>query len=234
MSIQTDMSTTTSQVEISRASIHPAARKALAALEVLAVLAGILLYIWRWQYTHPYFWIPLLAVVLLSHLAHRDSLRDLGLSVDHLRSSAETIFPLAVLVLLPALVYGVANGTVIPALLDLKSLHYFGDYLLWCIFQQYLTQSFFHNRLMDVFENRHISSMLVGLMFGAVHIPNTVLMVITALGGFALAEVFSRHRNIWPLALVQAVAGTLVAALVPAALIHNMRVGPGYFFYEKP
>jgi membrane protease YdiL (CAAX protease family) len=104
-------------------------------------------------------------------------------------------------------------------------------YGCWCAFQQYLTQSYFHNRLMLVIRNRHLSSALVGIMFSATHIPNIILMVATLVAGFVFAEVFSRHRNIWPLALAQAVGGLLLAAVAPDALIHHMRVGPGYFFY---
>jgi len=49
--------------------------------------------------------------------------------------------------------------------------------------------------------------------------------------GFIFAEIFARHRNIWPIALAQAVGGLLLAAVSPASLMHNMRVGPGYLFY---
>ena len=84
---------------------------------------------------------------------------------------------------------------------------------------------------MLVIRNRHVSSALVGIMFSATHIPNLILMVATLVAGFVFAEVFARHRNIWPLALAQAVGGLLLAAVSPDALIHHMRVGPGYFFY---
>jgi membrane protease YdiL (CAAX protease family) len=69
-------------------------------------------------------------------------------------------------------------------------------------------------------------------MFGAAHIPNLILMIATLVAGFVFAEVFARHRNIWPLALAQAVGGFLLAAVAPDALIHHMRIGPGYFFYR--
>jgi membrane protease YdiL (CAAX protease family) len=84
---------------------------------------------------------------------------------------------------------------------------------------------------MSLLRNRHLISTMVALMFGAAHIPNPILMIATTAGGFLLAEVFARHRNIWPLALTQTVGGFLIAALSPASLIHNMRVGPGYFFF---
>jgi membrane protease YdiL (CAAX protease family) len=104
-------------------------------------------------------------------------------------------------------------------------------YGAWCAFQQYLAQSYFNNRLMEVVRNRHLSSLLVGIIFGSAHIPNLILMVATTVAGFVFAEVFARHRNIWPIALAQAVGGLLIAAVAPASLIHNMRVGPGYLFY---
>jgi len=66
----------------------------------------------------------------------------------------------------------------------------------------------------------------------AFHIPNPILMGATFAGGFVFAEIFFRHPNIWPLAFVQAVAGFLIGALSPPALIHSMRVGPGYFFFH--
>jgi membrane protease YdiL (CAAX protease family) len=68
-------------------------------------------------------------------------------------------------------------------------------------------------------------------MFGSAHIPNPILMTATTLAGFIFAEIFARHRNIWPLALVQALGGFLLAAVSPVSLMHNMRVGPGYFFF---
>jgi membrane protease YdiL (CAAX protease family) len=104
-------------------------------------------------------------------------------------------------------------------------------YGVWCAFQQYLAQSYFHNRLMEVIRNRHLSSLLVGIIFGSAHIPNPILMVATTVAGVVFAEVFARHRNIWPIALAQTVGGLLIAAVSPASLIHNMRVGPGYLFY---
>ena len=103
---------------------------------------------------------------------------------------------------------------------------------MWCAFQQYLAQSFFHNRLMEAVRSRHLSSLLVAIMFSATHLPNPILTVATFIAGFVFAEVFARHRNIWPIALAQAVGGLLLAAVSPASLIRNMRVGPSYFFFH--
>jgi hypothetical protein len=199
--------------------------------EVALIFSGILLYIWRWQHTHPPLWIALWAFILISHALHRDTLRGLGLGAEGLQASAQWILPLAILLCLPMLYYGFERHR-------LQLLHptwqlflpLFG-YGAWCCFQQYLTQSYFHNRLMLIMRNRHVSSALTGVMFGATHIPNAILMVATLIAGFAFAEVFARYRNIWPLALAQTVGGLLLAAVAPDTMIHHMRVGPGYFFY---
>ena len=201
------------------------------ALEVALILAGILTYIWHWQRTSPRVWIVLFALILATHALHRDSLRGLGLGGDALRASAEWVLPLAVLLYLPMLFYGFQHHYLVFLRPTWQSLVLLLGYGCWCAFQQYLTQSYFHNRLLLVIRNRHLSSAVVGIMFSATHIPNLILMVATLVAGFIFAEVFSRYRNIWPLALAQAVGGLLLAAVTPDALIHHMRVGPGYFFY---
>jgi hypothetical protein len=207
-------------------------KRALTALEVLLVYAGILTYIWRWQYTHPRIWVLLLIAVLASHVVRSEGPRALGLAGTELRANAQVTLPLVLLVYVPLVILGFARHTLVLTPLTKSSLASFASYGSWCVFQQYLTQSYFHRRLLTVFRNPHVSSLLIGLMFGSAHIPNPVLIVVTAIGGFILAELFARHPNIWPLALAQAVGGFLVAALTPASLIHNMRVGPGYFFYR--
>lgn len=206
-------------------------RRVATAIEVLALYAGVLLFIWRWQTTHPRAWIPLLAVVLLSHFVHRDKPRELGLTLSELRSSAAVVLPLMVLFFAPMLAYGFLRHALSFAPVSRRALEYFAGYGSWCVIQQYLTQSYFHNRLMSIIRSRHLSSAVVAVMFGSAHIPNPILMPVTTLAGFIFSEIFARHRNIWPLALAQTVGGLLVAAISPASLIHNMRVGPGYFFY---
>jgi hypothetical protein len=223
------MSTAVSQSAV--VSSHMAWKRLFTALEVLFVYAGILLYIWRWRFTYPRAWMALLAFVLASHAAHHDSLQQLGLTLRDLGTSAQTILPLAVTLFVPAVLCGFASEKLLPMIPGSRALVSSAGYGLWSLFQQYLTQSYFHNRLLSLIRNRHVSSLLVALMFGGAHIPNPILTIATTFGGFVLAEVFARSRNIYPLALAHTVGGFLIAVLSPAALIHNMRVGPGYFFF---
>jgi Type II CAAX prenyl endopeptidase Rce1-like len=200
--------------------------------EILAVYAGTLLYIWRWQYTHVFVWIVLLAAVILSHIIHRDKLNEMGLTGHEFRPCARLVFPLFIAVAIPAVIYGLWRRDWVLMLPYGHAWLSFGTYAVWCSFQQYLAQSYFHRRLRSIIKTPHLSSLAVAIMFGGAHIPNPILMVATFAGGFILAEVFARHPNIWPLALVQAVAGLLIGGLSPASLIHHMRVGPGYYFYH--
>jgi hypothetical protein len=202
------------------------------AVEVMVFFACVLLDIWRWQRTRPHLWILLVAAMLLTHTFHRDNWRSLGLSRFQLGPNAAAILPIMLAFFAPLIVYGFSNGRLALLLPDRASLRYFLGYGAWCVCQQYLTQSYFHNRLMKVIRSRHLTSALVALMFGAAHLPNPVLTAATAVAGFVFSEVFARHRNIWPLALAQTVGGVLIAAVTPASLIHNMRVGPGYWRWD--
>lgn len=203
------------------------------ALEVLLLYSGILLYIWRWQATYPRLWMALLAFVLLSHAAHRDTLRRLGLSPHGLRANAEFVLPIMAACYILMAGYGFARHSLVLLAPVKHALPMFASYFVWAAIQQYLAQSYFHNRLMSVIESRHLSSALVAVMFSGAHIPNLILMVATCLAEFIFSEAFARHRNIWPLALAHAAGGFLIAAISPPALIHNMRVGPGYYFFHQ-
>jgi hypothetical protein len=202
------------------------------AMEIALVFTGILIYIWRWQHTSPRVWMALWAVILVSHVLHHDTVSGLGLGQTGFRDSAKWVLPLGVLLYAPMLFYGFAHHRLAWLQPTVRLFAPLLGYGSWCAFQQYLTQSYFNNRLMLVIRNRHLSSALVAIMFSATHIPNLILMVATLVAGFVFAEIFASYRNIWPLALVQAVGGLLLAAVSPDALIHHMRVGPGYFFYR--
>jgi len=226
-----NMSTTVTLGSVAAAPITGDVKRFLTGLEVTAFFASILLYIWHWQRTAPHVWILLLTLMVATHFLHHDTLRNLGLGRRELRSNAQVALPLMLALFVPLVVYGFVVGRLKLLVPDLRGFEYLAGYGFWCACQQYLTQSYFHNRLMSVIRNPHLCALMVGVMFGAAHIPNPVLMAVTTVAGFIFSEVFARHRNIWPLAFAQAVGGILVAAITPPWLIHNMRVGPGYLYW---
>jgi hypothetical protein len=231
MNVGIFVSTVTSAGEIEAGSGSHARLAICSALEAMLVYAAVITYIWRWQRTYPHSWMAIWGFILVSHFLHRDSLRSLGLSFAGIRANAQLVLPIALAFYIPLLLFGVARHTLTIVELNGHALSPLLGYGAWCAFQQYLAQSYFHNRLMEAVRSRHLSSALVGIIFGSAHIPNPILMVATTVAGFVFAEIFARHRNIWPLALAQAVGGLLLAAVSPASLMHNMRVGPGYLFY---
>jgi hypothetical protein len=225
------VSTVTSIGEIESTGISHSWLPVYSALEVVLVYAGIVTYIWRWQHTFPHLWMALWGTILVSQLLHRETFRSLGLSLAGMRANAQMVLPIALTVYVPLLAFGFARHALTFVPVNWHAVASLLGYGGWCAFQQYLAQSYFHNRLMEAVRSRHLSSLLVGIIFGSAHIPNPILMVATTVAGFVFAEAFARHRNIWPLALAQAVGGLLLAAVSPASLMHNMRVGPGYLFY---
>lgn len=226
------MSTATPEVEVRPSQGTRNVNPLITTGEILAVYAAILLYIWRWQDSYPYVVIALFGVVIFTHWFYGDTPKDMGLTAHDLRPCARISAVLFAIVIALAGGYALWNhDSARRLLLPHVWLSFFG-YLVWCSFQQYLTQSYFHRRLMRVVRTPHLNSLIIGLMFAGAHIPNPILMVATFVGGIVFAEVFVRYRNIWPLAFVQATAGFLIGGLSPEWIIHSMRVGPGYFFYH--
>ncbi len=76
---------------------------------------------------------------------------------------------------------------------------------------------------------RWLSSLLAGAIFAALHWPNPVLVPVTFISGTAMAWLFARQRNIIPLAVGQAILGSLVWWAFPLAWHHSLRVGPVYY-----
>jgi hypothetical protein len=201
--------------------------RGLAAAEVLIVFAGVVLYIWRLQFTFPDFAIVLLAFILLTFLIHRDRLKDLGLGsrgfLAGLKMIALPTLAIAAVLVVAVIVHGATAAFAIEKLTSV------GRYFAWCLLQEFVLQSFFANRLLAVFGEPRRAALMNGFVFAAVHIPNPVLVPVTFLGGYVLTRVFFATRNILPLAMAQAIVGSLLAVALPAGWHHGLRVGPGYY-----
>lgn len=202
--------------------------KLLVLAELAVVYLALLLYIWRFQFRHPYSAAYILGFVLLTMVIHRDSLAALGVT-HHLFWPAlrATIVP-TLLLLGAQIVAGALLGTLHLPALNSAALLRLGRYFAWCVFQQFGMQSFFNNRLRSLVGNRRLSSLLLAMIFGSFHWPNPVLLPLTFLGGYFMADIFARHRNIIPLGAAQALLGSIVPACFSRALHHNLRVGPAY------
>src|SRR5205809_2858901 len=82
----------------------------LAAIEVVVVLCGVLLYIWRLQFTFPDFAIFLLAFIVLTFLLHRDSIENLGMGSHAFTPGLKALAGPTAIIASGLILIGVARG----------------------------------------------------------------------------------------------------------------------------
>ena len=192
-------------------------------------------YIWKLQAAAPWTGWVMAAWMVVSYLVRNDTPKTIGWRVDNLGPASV----LAVKFFAPSFaltfIVGIFLGMLHRAPTHVLEPRRFASYLAFCVLQQVGTNSFVMNRLLRAFAGKvGPAALTTGLAFGALHWPNPVLMPITFVGGVAMAWMFARERNILPLALGQAVLGSLIWLAFPLAWHHSMRVGPGYWSYKLP
>ena len=197
-------------------------------VEALAFSGFVGWYIWKLQVQAPWTWFVMLVWLLVSFLARRDTPETMGWRADNLwpatKRAAWFFAVSALLTCCAGMFLGMLHR--LPAhLIEPKR---FAGYLAFCLLQQVGLNSLVMNRLMRAFERPAPAAVIAGVIFGALHWPNPVLVPLTFIGGLAMAWLFATQRNILPLALGQAILGALVWWAFPMAWHHSMRVGPGY------
>ncbi|HUL14720.1 MAG TPA: CPBP family glutamic-type intramembrane protease [Terriglobales bacterium] len=200
-------------------------------LEAAAFTAVVALYIWRWQLHRPNTWIIFPVWLILSWVLHRDTPKTLGWRADNLRPATRQAAKLFALFIVGLLLVGIFLGglhrLIFPALEPRRFLTYFA----FCVLQEVGLQSLVMNRMLGVFRNEWIASATSAALFATLHWPNPVLVPLTFIGGAAFCRLFARERNIIPLAIGQAILGSLVWWAFPIAWHHGMRVGPGFYSF---
>jgi hypothetical protein len=107
-------------------------------------------------------------------------------------------------------------------------------YAVWSFVQQLLLQDFFLRRLLRLLPSTGVAALATAGIFSFAHLPSPILMVVTFTLGLVSCLLFLRYRNLYPLAMGHAILGITLAITLPNAVIHNMRVGRGYFSYRAP
>jgi hypothetical protein len=189
------------------------------------VVVGVIWMPDHWQHIFS----PIALVLTLSVvLARRWSCDELGLGA---RGFVPSLWILPAAVALSALSVFVAArlGTLHP-LYKADFIHISG-YVLWTIYQQFLLQDYFVDRLGRLFITESLTVILAGVLFAAAHLPNLVLTAATLVWGIVSCALFRRYRNLWALGLAQGLLGLCFAVCVPDALHHHLRVGLGYLRY---
>jgi membrane protease YdiL (CAAX protease family) len=186
------------------------------------VVVGVIWMPDHWQHIFS----PIALVLTLSVvLARRWSCDELGLGA---RGFVPSLWILPAAVALSALSVFVAArlGTLHP--LYKADLIHISGYVLWTIYQQFLLQDYFVDRLGRLFITESLTVILAGVLFAAAHLPNLVLSAATLVWGIVSCALFRRYRNLW----AQGLLGLCFAVCVPDALHHHLRVGLGYLRYQ--
>ncbi len=194
--------------------------------------AFILWFIGRLQFAARWTWMIFVIWITVSFLIHGDTPKTLGWRGDNLWPATRQALKYFSAMLAGLLVIGLALGASPHLPPNLISWHRLWTYFAFCLLQQIALNSLVHNRMLSLVRGERAAASLTGMIFAACHWPNPVLVPLTFLAGAAMAYMFGRVRNIIPLAIGQALLGSLVFWAFPLAWHHHLRVGPSY--YNRP
>ncbi len=206
--------------------------RALALAEALALCGYVAWFIWQLQPAHPLSWIVFPIWLIASMALHRDTLKTLGWRVDNLWPATRQGLLIYAALVLATFAIGLWSGAFHRPPPHVAEPWRFFTYAGFCLVQQIALNSYLTNRLLYALEKPGLAALLAGIVFGALHWPNPVLVPLTFIGGAAMSWLFSRERNIFPLTVGQAILGTLTWWVFPVAWHHGMRVGPGYYSFH--
>jgi membrane protease YdiL (CAAX protease family) len=174
---------------------------------------------------------PVALVLTLSVVLARGKSRDeLGFGMRGLAASL-WILPAAIAIALLSVLTATKIGT-LHTLYHADAGHVTG-YVLWTIYQQFLLQDYFLDRLLRLVTNEAAAVALAGILFSLAHLPSPLLAAATLVWGIVSCALFRRYRNLWMLGLAQGLLGLCFAVCVPDALHHHLRVGLGYLRYRS-
>jgi hypothetical protein len=170
-----------------------------------------------------------LIVTLLIVLARRQSRDELGLGSRGLIASL-WILPAALALAAVSMFVAAKIGTLHP--FYKADFAHVSGYVLWTLYQQFLLQDYFMDRLLRLISSEAVAVAIAGTLFAAAHLPNLPLTAATLVWGIVSCSLFIRQRNLWALGLAQGLLGLCFAICVPDALHHHLRVGLGYLRYR--
>ena len=206
--------------------------RGVALVEVAAMTAILLSYIWGWQRTFPgsSYLIVLLyfGLAVLSHIWRRESARQLGLRVDNLPRALRNVAAIIVPAIAATLAIGFAAGT-----LHFSSWSHIAAgapwMFVWGTSQQYGLLCFFYRRFLEILPGSWAATAAASVAFAAFHVPNGFLISVTLAAGVAACMLYRREPNVLVLGAAHALLSFVLFCSLPLSVTHGLRVGPGYY-----
>jgi len=109
--------------------------------------------------------------------------------------------------------------------------HHVRNYLWlfwWGLLQEYALQAIVNRQAQILWGKGLRSIFIVAVIFAALHLPNTVLMLATLAGGLIWAYVYQHAPNLFALALSHSAMTVALIWALPPSLLHSLRVGASY------
>ncbi|MBC7930463.1 MAG: CPBP family intramembrane metalloprotease [Rubrivivax sp.] len=212
--------------------------RALAAWEILAVVASVLIAEWvvfaLAGESALALLFPISTILIFMQLSHRvrcESARDLGWRLDNFWQAVRLLALPMLGVIVFLVVVGMFNSRLDftrweggQSLFGIPALS-----LLWGPLQQYALQGFVNRRAQIVWGRGWKSVTATAVVFALLHMPNPWLTLATFGGGLLWAWVYQRAPNLLAVGLSHGLLTWVLVSSVPPAALHNLRVGFKYF-----
>lgn len=214
--------------------------RALATWEVVSIASSVIIAEWMLAaaagWTKGVVAVPValaLIVIFVSHRVRGETLADIGFRRDNFLRALSLLAGPVIVVAVICLLVGWRFG----AHFDFLRWHakrflivQLAVGFLWGLIQQYVLQGFINRRAMLALGRGWTSVLVVALIFGALHLPNLWLAVITFVAGAVWAAIYQRAPNLFALAISHAIMTWFIVSTLPPWALNHLRVGLGYFF----
>jgi membrane protease YdiL (CAAX protease family) len=206
-------------------------RSTHALVDLVAMTALLLSYIWLWKDAFPGDFFVCLALYLAigfrSHASRGETARQIGFRLDNGRAALRQALLYVGPLIAGAVVVGLALGTTrIPD----EPTSWLGvpRTFVWGTLQQYGLLAVYSRRLGEVLADGRAVILASAAAFAAFHLPNPFLVPVTLVAGALSVWLYRRVPNLWVLGLMHAVLSAAISHSLPHEVTYGMRVGPGF------
>lgn len=130
------------------------------------------------------------------------------------------------------------GATLLAAGAALGTLHHrenglatFGGLFVWGASQQWILQTVILREAQRA-SSRTTGAIVAALLFGALHLPNPLLTIVTLMGALGWCAIYDRYPNIIPLALSHALGTLALMHAFDDRMIGGLRVGYSYLMLD--